>query len=131
MDVDKLNPLELDEMADIIADAIQAVDAEEEKENAAGKVEGGRAEQKGNAEGKDEYETGLMDESYRAQGTRSRFFYFQRNWVVWKCLKAALQTKGGSLLTCFAACSLPPSPAACSHPAAPTRGWPEGELPHQ
>lgn len=69
MDVDKLNPLELDEIADIIADAIQAVDAEEEKKNAIGKVEGDRAEKKANAGRKDVYEMGLMDESYPLQGT--------------------------------------------------------------
>ncbi|KAJ6659348.1 hypothetical protein lerEdw1_019219 [Lerista edwardsae] len=72
VDVDKLNLLELDEMADIIADAIQAVDAEEEKKHAVGKVEGDRAEKEVNAEGKDDYEMGLVDESYHAQDPRAQ-----------------------------------------------------------
>ncbi|XP_066483620.1 receptor-type tyrosine-protein phosphatase N2 [Tiliqua scincoides] len=72
VDVDKLNPLELDEMADIIADAIQAVDAEEEKKNAIGKVEGDRAEKRVNAERTDDYEMGLMDESYQVQDPRAQ-----------------------------------------------------------
>ncbi|XP_061441676.1 receptor-type tyrosine-protein phosphatase N2 [Rhineura floridana] len=67
VDVDKLNPLELDKMADIIADAIQAFDVEEEKKNAAGKVEGERAEKRVDAEGKDYYEMGLMTEGYHLQ----------------------------------------------------------------
>ncbi|XP_063003678.1 receptor-type tyrosine-protein phosphatase N2 [Elgaria multicarinata webbii] len=67
VDVDKLSPLELDEMADIIADAIQAVDVDEEKKNAPGKVEGERAEKGVDAEGKDDYEMGLMTEGYPMQ----------------------------------------------------------------
>ncbi|XP_053119413.1 receptor-type tyrosine-protein phosphatase N2 isoform X3 [Hemicordylus capensis] len=64
VDVDKLNPLELDEMADIIADAIQAVDVDEEKKNAAGKVEGERAEKRVDAEGKDD---GVQKEDAKAK----------------------------------------------------------------
>ncbi|XP_054846938.1 receptor-type tyrosine-protein phosphatase N2 [Eublepharis macularius] len=67
VDVDKLNPLELDEMADIIADAIEAVDADEEKKNAAGNVEEETLGKDVNAEGKAEYETGLMEEGYQMQ----------------------------------------------------------------
>lgn len=44
VNVDNLSPLELDEIADIIADAIQVVDVEKEKENGVGKVEEARTE---------------------------------------------------------------------------------------
>ncbi|CAI5789049.1 Hypothetical predicted protein [Podarcis lilfordi] len=67
VDVDKLSPLELDEMADIIADAIQAVDVDEEKKNAAGKVGGEAEEKRVDAEGKDDYEMGLMSAGYPLQ----------------------------------------------------------------
>lgn len=70
MDVDKLNPLELDEMADIIADAIEAVDADEEKKNASGTVEGETLEKGVNTGGKTDYETGVTEEGYQMQGTR-------------------------------------------------------------
>ncbi|XP_062840672.1 receptor-type tyrosine-protein phosphatase N2 isoform X4 [Anolis carolinensis] len=68
VDVDKLNPPELDEMADIIADAIQAVDVDEEKKNAAGKLEGDRAEKGVDSVGKgDDYEMGLMNKGHHMQ----------------------------------------------------------------
>nr|XP_034985730.1 receptor-type tyrosine-protein phosphatase N2 [Zootoca vivipara] len=67
VDVDKLSPLELDEMADIIADAIQAVDVDEEKKNAAGKVGGETEEKRVDAEEKDDYEMGLMRAGYPLQ----------------------------------------------------------------
>lgn len=69
MDVDKLSPVELDKMADVIADAVQAVDAEEEKKNAPGKGDGERTEKKGDASGKDYYELGFVDEGNRVQST--------------------------------------------------------------
>ncbi|KAF7245996.1 Receptor-type tyrosine-protein phosphatase N2 [Varanus komodoensis] len=72
VDVDKLSPLELDEMADIIADAIQGVDTDEEKKNAAGKVEGEKTEKGMDAEGKDDYEMGLMSEGYHMQDERAQ-----------------------------------------------------------
>ncbi|XP_019363492.1 PREDICTED: receptor-type tyrosine-protein phosphatase N2 [Gavialis gangeticus] len=46
VNVDNLSPLELDEIADIITDAIQVADVEKEKENGVGKVEGARTEAK-------------------------------------------------------------------------------------
>ncbi|XP_060638557.2 receptor-type tyrosine-protein phosphatase N2 isoform X2 [Anolis sagrei] len=73
VDVDKLNPPELDEMADIIADAIQAVDVDEEKKNAAGKLEGDRAEKGVDSEGKDDdYEMGLMNKGHHMQDAETR-----------------------------------------------------------
>lgn len=66
VDVDKLSPLELDKMADIIAEAIQTVDTNEEKSNAAGKVEGERTETV-DAAGKSDYEMGLMNEGFHMQ----------------------------------------------------------------
>ncbi|XP_025025378.1 receptor-type tyrosine-protein phosphatase N2-like, partial [Python bivittatus] len=67
VDVDKLSPLELDKMADIIAEAIQTVDTTEEKSNAAGKVEGERTETGVDAAGKSDYEMGLMNEGFHMQ----------------------------------------------------------------
>ncbi|XP_060104049.1 receptor-type tyrosine-protein phosphatase N2 [Heteronotia binoei] len=67
VDVDNLNPLELDKMADIIADAIEAVDADEEKKNASGIVEEETLEKGVNADGKTDYDTGLMEEGYQMQ----------------------------------------------------------------
>ncbi|XP_060539572.1 receptor-type tyrosine-protein phosphatase N2 isoform X1 [Pantherophis guttatus] len=58
VDVDKLSPLELDKMADIIAEAVQIVDTNGEKNNAAGKVEGERTATGPDTEGKNNYETG-------------------------------------------------------------------------
>lgn len=57
-------------MADIIADAIEAVDADEEKKNASGIVEGETLEKGVNADGRADYETGLMEDGYRMPGTR-------------------------------------------------------------
>ncbi|KAM6452069.1 receptor-type tyrosine-protein phosphatase N2 isoform 2-T2 [Liasis olivaceus] len=67
VDVDKLSPLELDKMADIIAEAIQTVDATEEKSNATGKAEGERTETGVDAAGKSNYEMGLMNEGFHMQ----------------------------------------------------------------
>ncbi|KAH0627585.1 hypothetical protein JD844_003494, partial [Phrynosoma platyrhinos] len=75
VDVDKLGPLELNEMADIIADAIQAVDADEERKNAAGKVEGERAEKGVGSERKvEDYDMELMSKGYHMQdaGTQNK-----------------------------------------------------------
>uniref|UniRef100_A0ACB8FW69 Uncharacterized protein n=1 Tax=Sphaerodactylus townsendi TaxID=933632 RepID=A0ACB8FW69_9SAUR len=72
VDVDKLDPPELDEMADIIADAIEAVDADEEKKNAAGNLEGEALEKGTKAEGKTDYETGLTEEGYQMQDARTQ-----------------------------------------------------------
>lgn len=63
-------------MADIIADAIQAVDVDEEKKNAAGKVGGEAEEKRVDAEGKDDYEMGLMSAGYPLQGTLSTMAAF-------------------------------------------------------
>ncbi|KAL8164933.1 UNVERIFIED_CONTAM: hypothetical protein K2H54_017036 [Gekko kuhli] len=54
-------------MADIIADAIEAVDGDEEKKNASGIVEGETLEKGVNADGKTDYEMGLMEEGYQMQ----------------------------------------------------------------
>ncbi|XP_074802371.1 receptor-type tyrosine-protein phosphatase N2 isoform X3 [Natator depressus] len=70
VNVDNLSPLELDEMADIIADAIQVVDVAEEKQNGAGKFEGERAKaevKEVDAQGGADYETGLMDANFNIQ----------------------------------------------------------------
>ncbi|XP_032090864.1 receptor-type tyrosine-protein phosphatase N2 [Thamnophis elegans] len=58
VDVDKLSPLELDKMADIIAEAVQIFDTNGEKNNAAGKVEGERIATGVGAEGENNYEMG-------------------------------------------------------------------------
>ncbi|XP_029140109.1 receptor-type tyrosine-protein phosphatase N2 [Protobothrops mucrosquamatus] len=58
VDVDKLSPLELDKMADIIAEAVQIVDTNEEKSNATGKVEGERTATGVDGEGEYNYEMG-------------------------------------------------------------------------
>ncbi|KAK9396098.1 receptor-type tyrosine-protein phosphatase N2 [Crotalus adamanteus] len=58
VDVDKLSPLELDKMADIIAEAVQIVDTNEEKSNATGKVEGERTATGVDGEGEYDYEMG-------------------------------------------------------------------------
>ncbi|KAG8138774.1 hypothetical protein E2320_001576 [Naja naja] len=58
VDVDKLSPLELDKMADIIAEAVQIVDTNGEKNNAPGKVEGERTATGVDAEGENNYEMG-------------------------------------------------------------------------
>ncbi|XP_050798179.1 receptor-type tyrosine-protein phosphatase N2 isoform X3 [Gopherus flavomarginatus] len=73
VNMDNLSPLELDEMADIIADAIQVVDVAEEKQNGAGKFEGERpkAEVKEvDAQRGVDYETGLMDAIVNMQDNR-------------------------------------------------------------
>ncbi|XP_038246183.1 receptor-type tyrosine-protein phosphatase N2 isoform X2 [Dermochelys coriacea] len=70
VNVDNLSPLELDEMADIIADAIQVVDVAKEKQNGAEKFEGEstKAEIKEvDAQGGADYETGLMDANFNIQ----------------------------------------------------------------
>lgn len=75
VNVDNLSPLELDEMANIIADAIQVVDVEEEKQNGAGKFEEERAEaemKEVDAQGGADYETGLTDANVNVQGTRPK-----------------------------------------------------------
>ncbi|XP_026536730.1 receptor-type tyrosine-protein phosphatase N2 [Notechis scutatus] len=58
VDVDKLSSLELDKMADIIAEAVQIVDTNGEKNNAPGKVEGERTATGVDAEGEKKYEMG-------------------------------------------------------------------------
>nr|XP_006129406.1 receptor-type tyrosine-protein phosphatase N2 [Pelodiscus sinensis] len=71
VNVDNLSPLELNEMADIIADAIQVVDVEEEKQSGAGKFEGVRAKAKVkevNAQAGADYKTGLMDANVDTEG---------------------------------------------------------------
>ncbi|XP_008161205.2 receptor-type tyrosine-protein phosphatase N2 isoform X2 [Chrysemys picta bellii] len=70
VNVDNLSPLELDEMADIIADAIQVVDVAEEKQNGAGKFEGERSKaevKEVDAQGGADDETGLMDANVNIQ----------------------------------------------------------------
>ncbi|XP_070585569.1 receptor-type tyrosine-protein phosphatase N2 [Erythrolamprus reginae] len=58
VDIDKLSPLELDKMADVIAAAVQIVDTNGEKNRATGKVEGERTATEVDAEGESNYETG-------------------------------------------------------------------------
>ncbi|XP_025908789.1 receptor-type tyrosine-protein phosphatase N2 [Nothoprocta perdicaria] len=61
--VENLSSLELDEIADTIADAIQGVDIQEEREEDAGKSredETGREKKKGDAQGRAEVQTGIM-----------------------------------------------------------------------
>ncbi|XP_074918305.1 receptor-type tyrosine-protein phosphatase N2 isoform X3 [Chelonoidis abingdonii] len=73
VNVDNLSPLELDEMAEIIADAIQIVDVAEEKQNGAGKFEGERSEaevKEVDAQRGVDYETGLMDAIVNIQDNR-------------------------------------------------------------
>ncbi|XP_030405968.1 receptor-type tyrosine-protein phosphatase N2 isoform X2 [Gopherus evgoodei] len=73
VNVDNLSPLELDEMADIIADAIQVVDVAEEKQNGAGKFEGERSKaevKEVDAQRGVDYETGLMDAIVNMQDNR-------------------------------------------------------------
>uniref|UniRef100_A0ABM5GMW9 Receptor-type tyrosine-protein phosphatase N2 n=1 Tax=Pogona vitticeps TaxID=103695 RepID=A0ABM5GMW9_9SAUR len=73
VDVDKLSPLELDEMADVIADAIQAVGVDEERENTAGKVEGERTEKGMDKEGKeDDYKMELMSKNHPMQDAEAQ-----------------------------------------------------------
>ncbi|XP_074841157.1 receptor-type tyrosine-protein phosphatase N2 isoform X2 [Carettochelys insculpta] len=60
VNVDNLSPLELDEMADILADAIQVVDVEERKESGTGKFKGERAKAEVDAEAEADYEPGQM-----------------------------------------------------------------------
>nr|XP_013808033.1 PREDICTED: receptor-type tyrosine-protein phosphatase N2 [Apteryx mantelli mantelli] len=66
VNVENLSSLELDEIADTIADAIQAVDIQEEREEGAGKTREDKTEgemKKGGAQGTAEVQTGLMENS--------------------------------------------------------------------
>ncbi|XP_068790389.1 receptor-type tyrosine-protein phosphatase N2 isoform X3 [Struthio camelus] len=66
VNVENLSSLELDEIADTIADAIQAVDIQEEREEGVGKTREDKTEgemKKGDAQGRARVQTGLMENS--------------------------------------------------------------------
>ncbi|XP_064361821.1 receptor-type tyrosine-protein phosphatase N2 isoform X2 [Dromaius novaehollandiae] len=66
VNVENLSSLELDEIADTIADAIQAVDIQEEREKGAEKTREDKMKgemKKGDAQGRAEAQTGLMENS--------------------------------------------------------------------
>lgn len=71
VNVENLSSTELDEIADTIATAIQSVDVQEETEKNAGKTREDKTEaqmKKGDAQGRAELQTGLMENSVNIPG---------------------------------------------------------------
>lgn len=72
VNVENLSSTELDEIADTIATAIQSVDIQEETGKSAGKDKTEGKMKKGDAQGRAELQTGLMENSVNIPGINFR-----------------------------------------------------------